>query len=372
MKTPFNKETNETLIFLIKDVFKIAFRNGFFDRYDYDAHVERLLDDYPDYKEAVHQYIIMNSYFHFVEYYLSHSIEETIHASLDLLKQENFDEIYIQWFNDLNASIIYEDEAFKIKTLKKISKAPIKKNSTQEAYIEKDYATESIVSSSDYLKINSAEAVNTWGLIPFYMFPFLVLSTLWVNENQFNNLFNYLFLIIYVLSSIGFYIAVYHSTHYLVKRPWLNFYGGLLIFFNLIAIGIPLNILSLVESPWVSQLIRLEIGPLIFPALIVFIGFYLTMNSIYYAWFNDPMQEGILYILLNFLVFVIYLIIRFLFRDFLLSEPLYLHLTSGLFMIFIINAFIQTIGSLIIRENEYYYWIVPYIIIFSGYYMFSN
>lgn len=285
------------MVFELRNSWLIATFESGFDAYTFHSHVVEISQGDDSLKRLVNHYLYLLVRFHFIEHYLTSTIENTVQESYTQLSKRGVKNAEIEWFIDINLRVLFDDASRpKLKDIAEVNPP-----------------TDSVAASQPKETENpplwkTVEAANSIGLIPIWLLPWIGLLGYWLNASLISGVVYLSGLTAYfmMLGLTVFWVG--ETTSYLPERPWLK------VFWVSIIVSILLVLVMIIGTPWLfernplNQIISLTLEDFrigIELWLIYVWAVYAFMNAIYYYWFDDDYGNRFMRSFATIIVYII-------------------------------------------------------------------
>lgn len=267
------------MVFELRNSWLIATLESGFDAYTFQSHVADISHGDDSLNRLVNHYLYLLDRFHFIEHYLTSTIENTVQESYTQLSKRGVENAEIEWFIDINLRVLFDDASRpKLSDLAAAKPPPASMDSSPPKETENRPIWKTV------------EAANSIGIIPLWLLPWIGLLGYWMNASLISGVAYYSGLIAYfmVLGLTVYWVD--ETTSYLTKRPWLS------VFWTSIIVSMLVALFVIIGTPWLFEISSLSqfmshtlenfwIG---IELWVIYVwAVYAFMNALYYYWFDD-------------------------------------------------------------------------------------
>ena len=326
---------NELLVFELRTVWAKANQEYGFDSDVFLEGVFEIRDQHATLAPLVNLYIYLLERFHFIDYYLTSTIEDTIQENTRILSRKGIETSEIQWFETMNIDVLFDRSQRPNISDSKLN--PPQEIPTSTPILES--------SNTDWEK--TPETVTSIGLIPLLVMPLFTYLT-------YQNFRSHISALIYILITMTYFLGiginiyiVHDATSHYNHRPWFKIYMASLLIVITAIIGQIILLPSVLGSSWFNALqTRLDTQIL---DLVFYYGVYLFaiisgMLSLYYYWYDDLFDTRFKLFFAQIAIYVMGLISA----SFWLQTP---WLKESLLVAFAMATIVQGLGSAI-RQRQ--------------------
>lgn len=301
----FDKVLNDAFIFELNDAVSVAKRSNTFHAEDFFESLQKRKEENFVLKSVIETYLSCWFEYDFITKALESSVQKTAPECYRTLKAQGYDAETIRWFIEINLIVLNTEESINFNELKHQSETNELLPEEQASLLEEpvtviyNYKTQPDPpdplpqKTFEPLKFNSAEGVNSLGLIHPIVAPLLIFIPLVWPWSESLIYVVWTVVIGFALSAAWLYVFIREETDYLVVRPWLTLFKNVLIGYSIAVLLLGLAqtfLLGLLEG-YLNHLFQWS--TLAYYGLYVY-AVYSLLTTSYFFLYPDPLEKKVL------------------------------------------------------------------------------